>query len=416
MEKRVLIVVQNLPVPFDRRVWLEATTLARAGWRVSVISPKAKGYDRSHEIIEDVDVRRYPVPFDAASKIGFAAEFIWCFLATAWLSLKVALAGRGFDVLHVCNPPETYFPLARFWKLFGKVFLFDHHDLSPEMYAAKFGTDGGMLMRALLWMERATFRAADLVVTTNESHREIAMARGGKRASDIFVVRSGPDLARFARHPRDPALAQGKRFVLVYLGEICRQDGVDHLVRAVKILARDMGRTDFHCIFVGGGPHQPAIAAYAREEGLADVTTFTGRVSDDMLCRVLSSADIGVDPDPKNPWSDKSTMNKVVEYMYFGLPVVAYDLKETRASAGDAGVYARANDERALAGAIAALLDEPERRARMGETGRRRVEERLAWEHSAPVLLSAYDRAAAIAAARQNPAGAGAPEATKESP
>jgi glycosyltransferase involved in cell wall biosynthesis len=398
MRKRVLIVVQNLPVPFDRRVWLEATTLARAGWRVSVISPKAKGYDESHETIEDVAVYRYRIPVDAQTKLGFVAEFAWCFLATTWLSLKVALAGRGFDVLHVCNPPETYFPLGWFWRLFGKVFIFDHHDLSPEMYAAKFGTGDGFLMRALLAMERWTFRAAQIVITTNQSHKEIAVARGGKVPDDVYIVRSGPDLKRFTRHGRDRALSKGKPFLLAYLGEICKQDGVDHLVRALKILVRDMGRDDVHCIFVGGGPHQPAIAAYARELGLDDVSTFTGRVSDDDLCRILSSADLGIDPDPKNPWSDKSTMNKVIEYMFFGLPVVAYDLKETRASAGAAGHYATPNDERALAEAIAGLLDDPGARAAMASLGERRVREQLAWDHSAPILIEAYERAARLAA------------------
>ena len=392
---RVLIVVQNLPVPFDRRVWLEATTLAASGYRVSVICPKMRGFNASREMLEDIEIFRYPLPIDAQGKLGFVLEFAWCLMLTAWLSLKVQIAGRGFDILHICNPPETYFPLAWFWRAFGKKFIFDHHDLSPEMFAAKFDrpatrADGGTLFRALLFLERMTFKAAQVVITTNESHKRIAVARGGKRPEDVFIVRSGPDLSRFKAYPRDDKWRGGKPYLIAYLGEICKQDGVDHLVRAVKILRDELGRKDVHCIFMGGGPHQKAIAEYAVEMGVTDICHFTGRVSDEDLCRVLSSADLGIDPDPKNAWSDQSTMNKVIEYMYFGLPVLAYDLHETRVSAGDAGMFVTANDERALAEGIVTLLDDPERRRSMAEFGQKRVREALAWSYSVPPLLAAY--------------------------
>jgi glycosyltransferase involved in cell wall biosynthesis len=307
-------------------------------------------------------------------------------------SLRVATRGRGFDVLHVCNPPETYWPLGRFWKLFGKRFLFDHHDLSPEMYQVKFGSAGGPALAGLRFLERQTFAAADLVVTTNESHKRIATARGGVAPEDVYVVRSGPDLGRLTVYPPDDAWRRGKRHLIVYLGEICKQDGVDHLVRAVKLLRDELGRDDVHCVLVGGGPHQPAVKAYAEEIGVAELCTFTGRVSDDDLCRILSSADLGVDPDPKNDWSDYSTMNKIMEYMFFGLPIVAYDLTEARVSAGGAALFTEPNNERALAAGIAELLDDEDRRREMGRGGRERVRKELAWEHSAPVLLAAYDR------------------------
>jgi glycosyltransferase involved in cell wall biosynthesis len=390
--RRVLIVVQNLPVPFDRRVWLEATTLARAGYRVSVISPKAKGFTRSFEALEDVHIYRYGLPVDAQGALGFLAEFIWCFVRTAMKTVRVALRGRGFDVLHVCNPPETYWPLAWLWKLAGRRFLFDHHDLSPEMYQVKFGSSGGPAVAALRFLERRTFQAADLVVTTNESHKRVAIERGGVARGDVYVVRSGPDLGRLTVYPPDPAWRNGKRHLLVYLGEICKQDGVDHLVRAVKLLRDELGRHDVHLVLVGGGPHQPSIRAYADEIGVADLCTFTGRVSDDDLCRILSSADVGVDPDPKNPWSDKSTMNKIMEYQFFGLPIVGYDLTENRVSAGPAALFAEPNHEHELARCIAELLDDPARRQAMGSAGQDRVRSVLAWEHSAPVLLAAYDR------------------------
>jgi glycosyltransferase involved in cell wall biosynthesis len=393
--RRVLIVVQNLPVPFDRRVWLEATTLARAGYRVSVICPKAKGFNRSFEEFEDVHIYRYRLPVDAQGALGFVVEFLWCFVRTAMKAVRVAVTGRGFDVLHVCNPPETYWPLARFWKRLGRRFLFDHHDLSPEMFQAKFDkfdSKSGPTLAALRYLERKTFETADLVVTTNESHKRIAIERGGMAPEDVYVVRSGPDLERLTVYPPDPAWHNGKRHLLVYLGEICKQDGVDHLIRALKLLRDQLGRDDVHCVLVGGGPHQPSIKAYASEIGIADLCTFTGRVSDDDLCRILSSADLGVDPDPRNDWSDKSTMNKIMEYLYFGLPVVGYDLTENRVSAGPAALFATPNREPDLANRIVELLDDPARRQEMGQLGRERVRSVLAWEHSAPVLLAAYDR------------------------
>ena len=398
--KRVLIVVQNLPVPFDRRVWLEATTLRAAGYAVSVICPKAKGFTASFETLEDIDIYRYTVPIDASSTFGFAFEFAWCFARTALLSLRVAITGRGFDIFHACNPPETYWLLGAFWRLFGKVFVFDHHDLSPEMFMAKFRR-GGILLKLLLWLERCTFRFADLVITTNYSHKEIAIKRGGRMADDVYIVRSGPLLSRFTRYEPDPARRCGKTHLITYLGEICVQDGVDHLVRAVKLLTTSYAFLDFHCILVGGGPHQPAIKALAQELGVSKFCTFTGRISDEDLCRVLSSGDIAVDPDPKNDWTDKSTMNKIIEYMYFGLPIVCYDLQEARVSAEAAAIYVESNDEDALARGIMQLLGDAEARERMSKTGMARVESSLAWDYSAPTLLAAYERAALMVGYRQ---------------
>jgi Glycosyltransferase len=397
---RVLIIVQNLPVPFDRRVWLEATTLTQAGYSVSVICPKAKGFNASHELLEGIEIFRYSLPFDAAGKLGFAAEFVWCFLLTSMISLRVALFGRGFDILHACNPPETYWLLGSFWRLFGKAFLFDHHDLSPEMYRAKFA-GGGLILNGLLWLERQTFRMADVVVTTNQSHKEIAIGRGGKRAEDVYVVRSGPQLSRFAVYAPEASWRQGKSHLLVYLGEICKQDGVDHLIRALKQLIEVHHFLDFHCVLIGGGPHQPVIQRYAQEIGVASHCTFTGRVPDEELCRILSSADIAIDPDPKNDWTDKSTMNKIVEYMFFGLPIACYDLREARVSAGPAAIYVEANNEDALARGILDLAADAPARARMHAFGMDRVRSALAWDYSVPPLLAAYEKAGAVALARR---------------
>jgi len=389
--RRVLIIVQNLPVPFDRRVWLEATSLTEAGYAVSVICPKAKGYTKCFETLEGVDIYRYSLPFDAQGALGFVMEFAWCFLRTFMKTFRVTFIGRGFDIIHACNPPETFWLLGWFWRLFGKRFLFDHHDLSPEMYAAKFGRSTGLMYRGLLFLERMTFKTADVVITTNESHKKIAQHRGDLAADDVYIVRSGPDLDRFKVYDPDPSWKKGKAQALVYLGEMCKQDGVDHLVRAVAILRDELGHDDFHAVFVGGGPEQPLIKAYADEVGVGDLCTFTGRVSDEDLCRILSSADVAVDPDPKNNWSDKSTMNKIMEYMLFGLPIVAYALTEHRVSAQDAAIYAEPNSERALAAEISTLLRSPEKRKEMSEYGASRVREKLVWQHSVPPLLAAYD-------------------------
>ncbi|MBV9655433.1 MAG: glycosyltransferase, partial [Acetobacteraceae bacterium] len=245
-------------MPFDRRVWLEATTLARAGYRVTVICPQMKSFRAAHEVLEDVEIFRYRLPVQGRSALGFVVEFAWCFLMTTALSLRVAMFGRGFDVLHVCNPPETYWPLGAFWRLLGKRFVFDHHDLSPEMFTVKFG-HRPLLHRMLLLNEWLTFRLANLVLTTNESHKEVALMRGGKRPGDVHIVRSGPDTGRLQLREKDPDVAGGFQHLVAYLGEICKQDGVEHLVRAMRILRDDYGRHDVGCVFVGGGPHQPEV-------------------------------------------------------------------------------------------------------------------------------------------------------------
>ncbi len=362
--------------------------------------PEGEGLQCRPRVARGVEIFRYPLPFDAASKPGFAAEFLWCFLLTSLLSLRVAFFGRGFDILHACNPPETYWLLGSFWRLFGKAFLFDHHDLSPEMYRAKFG-GGGRILEVLLWLEKQTFRQADVVVTTNQSHKDVAIARGGKRPEDIYVVRSGPQLSRFEIYPPDPAWRQGKSRLLVYLGEICKQDGVDHLIRALKLLMERHGFQDFHCVLIGGGPHQPVIQHYAEEIGVASHCTFTGRIPDEALCRILSSADIAVDPDPKNDWTDKSTMNKIVEYMFFGLPIVCYDLREARVSADEAARYVEANNEDALARGILELSADAAAQARMRSFGMHRVRQVLAWDYSVPPLLAAYEKARSMRGARR---------------
>jgi Glycosyltransferase len=403
--ERILIIVQNLPVPFDRRVWLEATTLTQAGYHVSVICPKAKGFKASHEVLEGIEIFRYALPFDASSKLGFAAEFVWCFLLTSLLSLRLALFGRGFDILHACNPPETYWLLGWFWRMFGKAFLFDHHDLSPEMYRAKFG-GGGLVPRVLLWLEKQTFRLADVVVTTNQSHKEIAIARGGKRPEDIYVVRIRSAAQPIRDLPGRPGLAPGQEPSPGLSGgdlQAGRRGPSDPRPEASD---ERYGFQDFHCVLIGGGPHQPVIQRYAQEIGVASHCTFTGRIPDEALCRILSSADIAIDPDPKNDWTDKSTMNKIVEYMFFGLPIVCYDLREARVSANKAARYVEANNEDALARGIFELSADAAAQARMRSFGMDRVRRVLAWDYSVPPLLAAYEKARVVRGARRRRASA----------
>lgn len=388
---KVLIIVQNLPVPFDRRVWLEATTLNRAGYQVSVISPAGQEgqYPTGHEILDGVHLYRYPAPPAADSVFGYAVEFAYCWLLTALLSVWIWLS-RGFDVIHACNPPETYFLLAWFYKLLGKKFLFDHHDLSPEMYLAKGGQPGQLLYRGLLWLEHKTFKTADIVITTNQSHRTIAQTRGGVDRDRIYIVRSGPDFERLKVLRPEPELKGGFPFLACYLGEMCPQDGVDRLFFTIKLLVDEFGRRDIKFVLMGGGAALEDLKLLKTGLGLDEFVEFTGRVSDHDLCRYLSTADLCLDPDPYTDWADKSTMNKIVEYMAFGKPIVAFDLTEHRYSAQKAAVYAPPNDLTAFAQLVVDLLDDPGRRHEMGRFGLNRVNKQLAWDYSIPPLLSAY--------------------------
>jgi glycosyltransferase involved in cell wall biosynthesis len=388
--RRILIIVQDLPVPYDRRAWLEAITLRRAGYIVSVICPKAEGFNKSFERLEDIDIYRYRIPFEAKGVFGYVAEFGWCFIRSALLSLRVQIIGRGFDAIHACNPPETYWLLALAWRLGGKKFLFDHHDLSPEMYEAKYRRHGGLLHRILVWLEKMSFATAQTTIATNESYKEVACGRGGLPTEDVFVVRSGPDPTRFRIVEPDPFLKRGRRFMCSYLGKMCEQDGVDYLLRTVKILCVDHGRRDIQFILMGGGPAQPDLLRYAEELGIGSFCCFTGYISDGDISRYLSTTDLAIDPDPKTNWSDKSTMNKIMDYMFFGCPIVAFDLRENRCSAQDAAVYVTPNSEEEMATQIGLLLADENRRRRMSTYGRSRVQA-LLWKNSVPNLLRAYD-------------------------
>ena len=387
--RRVLIIVENLPCPFDRRVWQEARTLAAAGYLVSIICPKGKGYEKSFEEIDGIAIYRHLQPFEASGALGYLAEYTWALLAEFALSLRV-LMERGFDAIHACNPPDTLFLIGSFYKLFGKKFLFDHHDINPELYEAKFQRRD-LFYRLMVWLERRTFETADVCVATNESYRRIAIERGSRSPSKVFVVRSGPDLRRLRVLPATAALKNGRRYLVGYVGVMGRQEGIDGLLSSVQHIVQDMKRTDIQFGLVGGGTELAAMRKLAEQLGIADYVTFTGRVPDDELLAMLNTADVCVNPDVANDMNDKSTMNKIMEYMALGKPIVQFDLTEGRVSAQDASLYARRNDPVDMARKLVALLDDPELRQRMGAAGLERVKTVLAWEHEAPRLLAAYE-------------------------
>ncbi|MBC8024594.1 MAG: glycosyltransferase family 4 protein [Steroidobacteraceae bacterium] len=387
--RRVLIVVENLPCPFDRRVMQEARTLAAAGYVVSIICPKAPGFEKSFERVDGIDIHRHWLPREADGVLGYALEYSVALTLEFWLSLKVLL-GRGFDVLHACNPPDTIFLIGGFYKLLGKKFVFDHHDINPELYEAKFGKRGWG-RRLLVALERMSFRTANLVISTNESYRSIATGRGRKNPGDVFVVRSGPDLTRIRQVPPNPALKKGRKYLVGYVGVMGKQEGIDLLLQAAQIIVKDQRRTDIQFGLVGGGTELPAMRELARSLGIADYVTFTGRAPDAELLEMLNTADICVNPDRANDMNDRSTMNKIMEYMALAKPVVQFDLTEGRVSAGEASWYARPNDVADLAEKMVSLLGDEQQRIRMGAVGRERVERELSWQHEAPRLLAAYE-------------------------
>ena len=387
-KKRVLIIVENLPLPFDRRVWQEARTLVKAGYTVSIICPKGKGYEESYECLDGVHIHRHPLPFEAEGALGYALEYGTALFWEFVLALKV-WRQRGFDVLHACNPPDTIFILGAFFKLFGKKFLFDHHDINPELYEAKFSRRD-IFYKLMVLLERLTFKTANVSIATNESYKKIAITRGGMQEDKVYVVRSGPDLERLKVLPADDTLKKGRQFFVGYVGVMGKQEGIDYLLNAITHIVHNLKRTDVQFGLVGGGTSLADMEQLSHELKVSDYVTFFGRVPDSELLRVLNTADICVNPDVANEMNDKSTMNKIMEYMSLGKPIVQFDLTEGRFSAGKASLYAAKNDAVDFANKIIELLDDPKIRKEMGGFGRARVQNELEWTHEEPKLLAAY--------------------------
>jgi glycosyltransferase involved in cell wall biosynthesis len=388
---RVLIIVQNLPVPFDRRVWLECRALVAAGHHVTVVCPKGKG-DPGYQVIDSVHVYKYRPYAPGGSKVGFVNEYVYSFVATFWLTLKARRSGR-FAVMQACNPPDIFWPIALVLRAVDRtVFVFDHHDLCPELYESRFPDGPRLPHRVLLALERLTHSTARHVISTNQSYRAIAMTRGGKSPADVTVVRTGPDPQRLLRGEPRPQLRRGRRYLAAYIGVMGPQDGVDIVVRAAAIVVHELHREDIVFTLIGSGDCYEELVTLRDELGLGGHVEFTGRIPDEQVAAILSTADVGLSPDPKNPLNDVSTMNKTMEYMAYELPVVAFELRETRVSAGDAAVYVTPNDVRQYAEAIVGLMDDEAQRARLGKTGRLRVEQELAWSHQERAYLDVYRR------------------------
>jgi glycosyltransferase involved in cell wall biosynthesis len=386
----VLIIVENLPVPLDRRVWQEARALAEAGYSVSVICPKGRGFERSHETIEGIGIYRHR-QWEAAGPLGYLAEYASALAAELCLAIRVYARTR-FCVLHACNPPDTIFLIALFFKMFGVRFIFDHHDLNPELFEAKFH-QRGFLYRLVVLAERMTFHAAEVSIATNESYGEIAVARGGMEPERVFIVRSSPDLDRVRLGPPQSELKEGRAHLVTYHGVMGPQEGLDLLLASIEQIVKEKGRHDVLFALIGGGTELERLKGLARQKQLEPFVRFPGRISDERLAAYLSTADVSVAPDPKNPMNDKSTMNKILEAMAYARPVVLFDLTEGRRSAGDAALYAQPNDPADFAGQITRLLDSEALRRELGARGRKRIEEQLNWENQKKALWLAYHKA-----------------------
>ncbi len=388
-KRKVLIIVENLPSPFDRRVWQEATSLEKAGYVVSIICPVGKGYEKKYEVIENIHIYRHTLPMEANGALGYLIEYSTALFWEFYLSWKVFLT-RGFDVIHACNPPDNIFLIGGFFKLFGKKFLFDHHDINPELYEAKFGRRDFFYKIMLLW-EWLTFKTADISIATNESYKKVAIERGGMKPEKVIIVRSGPRLDRLRIIPPVDALKCGRKYLVGYVGVMGTQEGIDLLLQSINHVVKVMRRDDIHFGLVGGGTELAALQAYAIELGVQDYVTFTGRVPDQEMLEMLNTAEVCVNPDVANEMNDKSTMNKIMEYMALGKPIVQFDLKEGRFSAQQASLYAKNNDVIDMADKIVQLVDDSELREKMGQYGRTRVINELEWKYEVPKLFEAYD-------------------------
>ncbi len=388
-KKKVLIIVENLPVPFDRRVWLEANTLKKNGASVCVICPKKPGYEKSYEEINGIKVYRHSLR-EASSKLGYFFEYSQALLNQFFLSWKIFFK-HGFHIIHACNPPDLIFLVAIPFKLFGVKFIFDHHDINPELYFAKFGKQG-IFWHLLIFFEKMSFFFSDIVISTNESYKEIAVTRGRKNEKSVFVVRSGPDVNKLI-YSYNEKHKNKKAYLVSYVGVMGEQEGIDLLLQSIQFIITTKKRTDIHFKIIGGGPAYQSLVKTARDMNLTEHVEFTGRVSDEELFETLNSSDVCVNPDKPNEMNDKSTMNKILEYMAFSKPIVQYDLLEGRRSASSSSLYAINGDTEDFGAKILQLLDNRELRISMGKIGKERLYNELSWEHQEASLLAAYEAA-----------------------
>ena len=386
---KILIIVENLPLPFDRRVWMESNTLRKEGYDIFIICPKGKGYDKDYEKINDINIYRHPLPPEKSSALGYLREYSHA-LYYEWKLARKIYKENKFNVIQACNPPDFIFLVALWFKILYKVkFVFDHHDLNPELYESKFNKRG-FFYYFLKVAERLTFMSANMVMSTNESYKEVAITRGHVDKDKVHVVRSGPDLNLFNLKPPNNIYKKGREYLVGYLGVMGEFDGVDHFVRAIGIIINEMNRRDIQFCLIGSGPCFEDLQKLSTDLGINEYVEFTGRISDEELLKRLSTCEVCVNADPLNPLNDKSTMNKILEYMALSKPIVQYDLVEGKRSAGEASLYAIPNDIYDFAKKIIELLDDEDKRIKMGRIGRRRMEDKLEWKHQSKKLIKAY--------------------------
>jgi glycosyltransferase involved in cell wall biosynthesis len=388
----VLILVQNLPVPFDRRVWQEALALDSAGYEVHIVCPRTKECPSRRELLDNINIYRYSPGLEARRMAGYLIEYAIAIFAQLRLALGIRIR-RRIDVVHICNPPDLLFLVALPLVASGAKLIYDHHDATPELMITKGQREDGRLVCLLKLFERLTYRFCHVSIETNNSFRDIALSRGGMSSEDVFVVRSAPRINRFANAQSNEMWRRGRKHLVGYVGIMGSQDGLDYLIDAANLIIRAWGRDDIQFSLVGAGPELPRLQERVRSLGIGDQVEFTGLISsDEKLGAVLATADVCVSPDEANSMNDISTMNKVMEYMALGKPLVQFDLHEGRVSAGDASLYAERNSVSSLAEGIVRLIDDDELRARMGEIGEQRLRTMLSWEQQVPPLLAAYER------------------------
>ena len=384
--KHILIIVENLPVPFDRRVWQEATTLKEHGAEVSIICPQMKGYLTPYELIDGIKIYRHPLPFEARGALGYLFEYGTAIYWEIKLARKI-YKKNPFQVIHGCNPPDLIFLTAKLFKLKGVKYIFDHHDINPELYIAKFGKKD-FFYKLMIFLEKQTFKNAVASIATNESYKEIAISRGKMNPSKVQIVRSGPKLDRLKLQAPKVEFKKGRKYLIGYLGVIGEQEGIDLLLESVKYITEK--RDDIQVAIVGGGSDLEILKKLSIDMGLADYVDFYGRVSDQMLTDVLNTADVCVNPDKPTEMNNLSTMNKIMEYMALKKPIVQYDLKEGRFSAQMASLYAENRNTQDFAEKIIYLLENESVRKEMGEYGYNRVLNELSWEYESQKLVDFY--------------------------
>ncbi len=385
--KHILIIVENLPVPFDRRVWQEATTLKEAGAKVSIICPKMKGYQKSYECINDIDIYRHSLPLEANGVFGYLLEYSVALFWEFFLSLKIFIKKR-FQVIQGCNPPDLIFLVALFYKLFGVKYVFDHHDINPELYIAKYNKKG-VFYNFLLLAERLTFAAANYSIATNESYKEIAINRGKMPAEKVQVVRSGPKLDRLTLGEGNNSYKKGRQFLIGYVGVIGEQEGLELLLQSAKLIIEK--RQDVQFAVIGDGTELAKVKSVTAEMGLEEFVDFYGRVDDKTMVEILNTSDVCVNPDKPTEMNNLSTMNKIMEYMALKKPIVQFTLKEGKLSAQNASLYAENTSTEDFANKIMWLLDHENERIKMGNFGYNRIINDLSWNHESEKLINLYN-------------------------